>query len=60
MTAKIIDGKTIAAEVRNEAKVGVDELKASGITPCLAAVLVGDVQGRSRLASLRKNQEKSV
>ena len=43
MTAKIIDGKAIAAEIRNEVKVGVDELKASGITPCLAAVLVGDV-----------------
>ncbi len=43
MTAKIIDGEAIAAEVRNEVKVGVDELKASGITPCLAAVLVGDV-----------------
>ncbi len=43
MRAKIIDGKAIAAEIRNEVKVGVDELKASGITPCLAAVLVGDV-----------------
>jgi len=43
MTAKIIDGEAIAAEVRNEVKVGVDKLKASGITPCLAAVLVGDV-----------------
>ena len=43
MRAKIIDGKAIAAEIRNEVKVGVDKLKASGITPCLAAVLVGDV-----------------
>ena len=43
MTVKIIDGEAIAAEVRNEVKVGVDKLKASGITPCLAAVLVGDV-----------------
>ena len=43
MTAKIIDGEAIAAEIRNEVKVGVDKLKASGITPCLAAVLVGDV-----------------
>ena len=43
MRAKIIDGKAIAAEIRNEVKVGVDELKARGITPCLAAVLVGDV-----------------
>jgi methylenetetrahydrofolate dehydrogenase (NADP+)/methenyltetrahydrofolate cyclohydrolase len=43
MTAKIIDGKAIAAQVNDEVKAGVDELKAKGITPCLAAVLVGDV-----------------
>ncbi len=43
MTAKIIDGKAIAAQVKNEVKAGVDELKAKGVTPCLAAVLVGDV-----------------
>jgi len=33
MTAKIIDGKAIAQEVRAEWKVRADALKARGITP---------------------------
>ena len=43
MTAKIIDGKTIAAQIHEEVKSEVEALKGKGITPCLAAVLVGDV-----------------
>ncbi|MDH3672320.1 MAG: bifunctional methylenetetrahydrofolate dehydrogenase/methenyltetrahydrofolate cyclohydrolase FolD [Gammaproteobacteria bacterium] len=43
MTAKIIDGKAIAAQIRQEAKNEVEVLKDRGVTPCLAAVLVGDV-----------------
>lgn len=43
MTAKIIDGNAISAEIKNEVKAGVEELKNKGVTPCLAAVLVGDV-----------------
>ncbi len=43
MTAKIIDGKAIAAQVQEEAKSEVEALKDRGVTPCLAAVLVGDV-----------------
>lgn len=43
MTAKIIDGKAIAAQIRAEAKNEVEILKGKGVTPCLAAVLVGDV-----------------
>ena len=43
MTAKIIDGKAIAAQIREEAKNEVEALKDRGVTPCLAAVLVGDV-----------------
>lgn len=40
--AKVIDGKAIAAQVREEVKAGVEELKAShGVTPGLAVVLVG-------------------
>ena len=42
MSAQLIDGKKIAAEIRVEAKVEADELKKQGITPCLAVVLVGD------------------
>ena len=43
MTAKIIDGKAIATQIREEAKNEVEALKDRGVTPCLAAVLVGDV-----------------
>ena len=42
MTTKIIDGKAIAAEIRGEAKLEVDELLEQGILPCLAVVLVGN------------------
>jgi methylenetetrahydrofolate dehydrogenase (NADP+)/methenyltetrahydrofolate cyclohydrolase len=43
MTAKIIDGKEIAAEVRAEVAKGVEALVASGgPRPGLATVLVGD------------------
>ena len=55
MSAKIIDGKAIAAEIRqevaNEAKVLADR----GITPGLATVLVGeDAASRIYVASKRK------
>ncbi|MDI6891943.1 MAG: bifunctional methylenetetrahydrofolate dehydrogenase/methenyltetrahydrofolate cyclohydrolase FolD [Actinomycetota bacterium] len=42
MAAKIIDGKVIAAELREEMKGEVGELKASGLTPGLAVVIVGE------------------
>jgi methylenetetrahydrofolate dehydrogenase (NADP+)/methenyltetrahydrofolate cyclohydrolase len=40
--ARIIDGKAIAEEMRAELATEIEELKASGITPGLAVVLVGD------------------
>ncbi len=42
MTAKIIDGKLIAAQVLGEARERVDGLRARGIEPGLAVVLVGE------------------
>ena len=42
MTARIIDGKAIAQEVRAEWKVRADKLKARGITPGLAVIIVGE------------------
>jgi len=42
MTAKIISGTKIAEEIRAELKEKVKELKAKGITPGLAVVLVGE------------------
>ena len=42
MTAQIIDGKTIAQQVRAEWKIRADALKARGITPGLAVIIVGE------------------
>ncbi|MCA1808705.1 MAG: bifunctional methylenetetrahydrofolate dehydrogenase/methenyltetrahydrofolate cyclohydrolase FolD [Kiritimatiellia bacterium] len=42
MTAKIIDGKQIAAELRQELKQKVAALKERGIVPGLGVILVGD------------------
>jgi methylenetetrahydrofolate dehydrogenase (NADP+)/methenyltetrahydrofolate cyclohydrolase len=42
MSAKIIDGKAIAADVRAEVKDECEILAGKGVTPGLATVLVGD------------------
>ncbi|MHC4629065.1 MAG: bifunctional methylenetetrahydrofolate dehydrogenase/methenyltetrahydrofolate cyclohydrolase FolD [Planctomycetota bacterium] len=42
MTAQIIDGKQVAADMRAELKAEVAELKGKGIVPGLAVVLVGE------------------
>ena len=43
MTAKILDGKALAEEIRGEVATGVAEMKQKhGVTTGLAAVLVGD------------------
>jgi methylenetetrahydrofolate dehydrogenase (NADP+)/methenyltetrahydrofolate cyclohydrolase len=42
MTAKILSGTQIAAEIREELKGRVSKLKQKGVTPALAVVLVGE------------------
>lgn len=42
MTAKIISGTEVAAQIREELKERVKKLKEKGITPALAVVLVGE------------------
>ncbi len=42
MSAKIIDGREIAARMRAELKTEIEKLKARGIVPGLAVILVGD------------------
>ena len=43
MTAKILDGKALAQEIQREVATGVAEMQQNhGVTPGLAAVLVGD------------------
>ena len=45
MAAQIIDGKAIAAQVREEIQAEVAKLAASGVTPGVATILVGDDGG---------------
>jgi methylenetetrahydrofolate dehydrogenase (NADP+) / methenyltetrahydrofolate cyclohydrolase len=46
LNGNVIDGKAVAAEVRERARLGVEELVASGgPTPGLATILVGDDPG---------------
>ena len=42
MTAKLIDGNAVARHVRQEWKARADALKAKGISPGLAVLIVGD------------------
>lgn len=42
MECKIIDGKALSAEIRNEVAEKVAALKHKGIEPCLAVILVGE------------------
>src|SRR6187549_4140573 len=44
VTARILDGKAVAAQIRSEVSERVRALAETGITPGLAAVLVGDDQ----------------
>jgi methylenetetrahydrofolate dehydrogenase (NADP+)/methenyltetrahydrofolate cyclohydrolase len=42
MTAKIIDGREIAAQMRAELKQEIEKLKKRGVVPGLSVILVGD------------------
>ena len=44
MTARILDGKAVAGQIRTEVADRVRALSERGVTPGLAAVLVGDDQ----------------
>ena len=40
--AKLIDGKAIAAQIREEVKVEAEKFRSEGVIPKLAVILVGD------------------
>jgi methylenetetrahydrofolate dehydrogenase (NADP+) / methenyltetrahydrofolate cyclohydrolase len=42
LVARLIDGKVVSADVKSRIRRAVQELKAMGVEPCLATVLVGD------------------
>ncbi|RKY04629.1 bifunctional 5,10-methylenetetrahydrofolate dehydrogenase/5,10-methenyltetrahydrofolate cyclohydrolase [Candidatus Poribacteria bacterium] len=56
MGAKILEGKPIAQKIKEEVKAEVEKLKAEGVTPCLAAVQVGeDPASKSYIRSQRRS-----
>jgi methylenetetrahydrofolate dehydrogenase (NADP+)/methenyltetrahydrofolate cyclohydrolase len=65
MTAKIIDGNALSAEVRGQLAERAAALKNKGITPCLAAILVGEdpasaVYVRNKVAACEKAGMRSI
>jgi methylenetetrahydrofolate dehydrogenase (NADP+)/methenyltetrahydrofolate cyclohydrolase len=58
--AQIIDGKVVSAAVKSRVKQAVDKLKAEGISPCLATVLVGDDPASASYVSSKQKDAKEV
>lgn len=60
MAAAIIDGKAIAKEIRVELKEEIDTLKASGTTPGLAVVIVGDDPASHTYVNSKEKSSKEI
>ncbi len=65
MTARLIDGHALAATVRSDLATRAGALKARGITPALAVILVGDdaasaVYVRNKIAACEKTGIRSL
>ncbi|MEO9295517.1 MAG: bifunctional 5,10-methylenetetrahydrofolate dehydrogenase/5,10-methenyltetrahydrofolate cyclohydrolase [Nitrososphaera sp.] len=60
MAAKIISGLEVSAAVKERVKKAVDELKASGVQPCLATVLVGDDPASATYVSSKQKTAKEL
>ena len=54
MKARLIDGTAIAQDIRNEVKAGATKLRARGIVPGLATVLVGDDPASHKYVSMKR------
>jgi methylenetetrahydrofolate dehydrogenase (NADP+)/methenyltetrahydrofolate cyclohydrolase len=65
MTASILDGNALSAEIRAKLAVRAAALQANGITPCLAVILVGEdpasaVYVRNKVAACEKAGVRSL
>ena len=58
--AEIIDGKKISSEIKDELKPEIENLKAKGITPGLAGVLVGDDPASALYVSMKEKACKKL
>ncbi|MBI4296734.1 MAG: bifunctional 5,10-methylene-tetrahydrofolate dehydrogenase/5,10-methylene-tetrahydrofolate cyclohydrolase [Chloroflexi bacterium] len=53
MSARILDGRKVSAEIREELKTEVKRLGERGIVPCLAGILVGEDPGSATYIGLK-------
>jgi len=60
LVARIIDGKVVSADIKARVKKAVEELKESGVQPCLATVLVGDDSASATYIGSKQNDAKEV
>ena len=60
MAAQLIDGNAIAAEIRKEVAARVEALKATGVTPGLAAILVGENPGSISYVKMKREDAAEV
>jgi methylenetetrahydrofolate dehydrogenase (NADP+)/methenyltetrahydrofolate cyclohydrolase len=60
LAARIISGLEVSVAVKERVKKAVDELKASGVQPCLATVLVGDDPASATYVSSKQKTAKEL
>jgi methylenetetrahydrofolate dehydrogenase (NADP+)/methenyltetrahydrofolate cyclohydrolase len=60
VTAEIIDGEAVAGEVRDDAREAVSDLRAAGVTPTLATVLMGSDPASETYVSLKQDDCEEV
>ena len=60
MSAKLIDGKSISADIRNELKHRINDLNKSGIIPGLGVILVGDDPASKSYVSAKERACESI
>jgi methylenetetrahydrofolate dehydrogenase (NADP+)/methenyltetrahydrofolate cyclohydrolase len=60
MTAQLIDGKMISAQIKEEAAAEAAQIKAQGVNPCLAVVLVGNDSASQVYVSNKKKACEAV
>lgn len=54
MAAQLIDGKKVAEDIRNKLKADIAAIKAKGVEPCLAVVLVGENPASKKYVSSKE------
>lgn len=60
MVARIIDGKVVSVDIKSRVMRAVRELKAVGVQPCLATVLVGDDPASATYVESKHKDAKEV